>query len=106
MIRSWLVAVEWSRSISSGETRREVVAHIGTTWGAIEPQAALEWLGTLPAAEAGEGITGALYSWAGTDPVGMREWLAQATDSSLSDRARQSLGDVLSETSLPASFTS
>ena len=29
--------------------------------------------GALPAAEAGEGIAGALYSWAGTDPVGMRE---------------------------------
>lgn len=94
-------AVDWSRSISSAETRREVVAHIGTTWGAIEPEAALQWLGGLPAAEASEGIAGALYSWAGTDPVGMREWLDRSPASPFGDQARQSLGDVLSGSSLP-----
>jgi hypothetical protein len=94
-------AVQWSKSISSSETRREVVAHIGTTWGAIEPQAALDWLGTLPAAEASEGISGALYSWAGTDPVGMRDWLVETPASPFGDQARRSLGDVLSETNLP-----
>jgi hypothetical protein len=94
-------AVAWSSSISSAETRREVVAHIGTTWGAIEPAAALDWLGTLPAGEASEGISGALYSWAGTDPAGMREWLVASPASPFGDQARQSLGDVLSETNLP-----
>ena len=94
-------AVQWSKSISSSETRREVVAHIGTTWGAIEPQAALDWLGTLPAAEASVGISGALYSWAGTDPVGMRDWLVETPASPFGDQARRSLGDVLSETNLP-----
>jgi hypothetical protein len=49
--------------------------------------------GALPAAEANEGIAGVLYSWAGTDPVGMREWL---------DRSPASpFGDVLSGSSLP-----
>ncbi|MCW1923390.1 hypothetical protein OKA05_12565 [Luteolibacter arcticus] len=94
-------AVAWSQTLGPGEMRREVIAHLGTTWGAIEPQAALGWLDDLPAADANEGITGALYSWAGTDPVGMREWLGGEVDDTLADRARQSLGDVLSETSLP-----
>jgi hypothetical protein len=97
-------AVAWSGTLSPGHLQREVIAHLGTTWGAIEPQAALEWLGTLPAADAEEGVTGALYSWAGTDPVSMREWLDAGADAAIADRARRSLADVLSETNLTDSM--
>jgi hypothetical protein len=94
-------AVAWSESISDADTRRQVIAHIGTTWGAIEPVAALEWLNSLPTAQATDGVTGALYSWAGTDPVGMQDWVNQSAAGSLTDRARQSLGDVVTETNPP-----
>ena len=94
-------AVAWSETIADDDTRRQVIAHIGTTWGAIEPVAALDWLTHLPAGQATEGVTGALYSWAGTDPVGMQEWIDSAGDGSLADRARRSLGDVLAQTNQP-----
>lgn len=98
-------AVAWSASISDADTRRQVIAHIGTTWGAIEPVAALDWLNSLPSAQSTDGVTGALYSWAGTDPVGMQDWISQSAAGSLTDRARQSLGDVLSETNQPDAMT-
>jgi hypothetical protein len=98
-------AIAWSESISDADTRRQVIAHIGTTWGAIEPVAALEWLNSLPSAQSTDGVTGALYSWAGTDPVGMQDWISQSAAGSLTDRARQSLGDVLTETNQPAALT-
>ena len=94
-------AVAWSDTIADDETRRQVIAHIGTTWGAIEPQAALDWLTSLPAAQATDGVTGALYSWAGTDPVGMQEWIDASNGDPMADRARRSLGDVLAQTSQP-----
>jgi len=94
-------AIAWSGSISDADTRRQVIAHIGTTWGAIEPVAALEWLNSLPPAQSTDGVTGALYSWAGTDPVGMQDWISQSAAGSLTDRARQSLGDVLTATNQP-----
>ncbi|MCP5547840.1 MAG: hypothetical protein H7A50_10755 [Akkermansiaceae bacterium] len=94
-------AVAWSQSIGDADMRRQVVSNIGTTWGAIEPEAALDWLGSLPKGLANDGITGAMYSWAGTDPVGMREWIDAAGNNPLGDRARQSLGDVLSQEAIP-----
>ena len=94
-------AVEWSASISNEDMRRQVVSHIGTTWGAIDPYEALQWLGSLPMDAASDGITGAMYSWAGTDPVGLREWIGEATGDPLVDRARQSLADVLSQEMMP-----
>jgi hypothetical protein len=98
-------AVAWSESITDADTRRQVIAHIGTTWGAIEPESALQWLGTLPAQQSSDGITGAMYSWAGTDPAGMQEWIKQSDPGSLTDRARQSLGDVLTQTNQPDAMT-
>lgn len=94
-------AVAWSNTIANEDVRRQVTAHIGTTWGAIEPQAALEWLATLPTAQATDGVTGALYSWAGTDPVGMQQWIEASGADPLADRARRSLGDVLAQNSQP-----
>ena len=94
-------AVAWSQSIGDADMRRQVISNIGTSWGAIEPEAALEWLGSLPKDLATDGITGAMYSWAGTDPVGMREWIDTAGGSALGDRARQSLADVLSQEAIP-----
>ncbi len=98
-------AVAWSESITDADTRRQVIAHIGTTWGAIEPESALQWLGTLPAQQSSDGITGAMYSWAGTDPAGMQDWISQSDAGSLTDRARQSLGDVLTQTNQPGAMT-
>ncbi len=91
-------AVAWSATLSDAAMRRQVITHIGTTWGAIEPDSALDWLATLPPADAAEGITGAFYSWAGTDPVGLREWVDSAAANGMSDLGRTSLGDVLSAT--------
>ena len=98
-------AVAWSETIADDDTRRQVIAHIGTTWGAIEPQAALGWLASLPSSQASDGVTGALYSWAGTDPVGMQEWIDGASGDPMADRARRSLGDVLAQTSQPDAMT-
>ncbi|GAA5484575.1 hypothetical protein [Haloferula sargassicola] len=94
-------AVKWSASIVDADMQRQVVSNIGTTWGAIDPFDALQWLETLPPEVGGDGITGAMYSWAGTDPVGMRQWIDAAGPDSLADRARQSLGDVLSQNAMP-----
>jgi len=94
-------AVAWSEGLSDESMRQQVISHLGTTWGAIEPHAALEWLNSLPAEIAGDGVTGAFYSWAGTDPIGLQEWIDQVPADATSDRARQSLGDVLSESNLP-----
>jgi hypothetical protein len=94
-------AVGWSGNIGDPSMRGQVIANIGTTWGAIEPLEALQWLGNLPPAEAAAGITGAMYSWAGTDPVGLREWVDQASGNPLADQARRSLGDVLSQQAIP-----
>lgn len=94
-------AVEWSGKVGDASMREQVITNIGTTWGAIEPYDALEWLDTLPADQAAAGITGAMYSWAGTDPVGLREWVDQAPDDPWADQARMSLGDVLSQQTIP-----
>ncbi len=94
-------AVAWSNTITDENTRRQVIAHIGTTWGAIEPQAALDWLNSLPTAQSADGVTGALYSWAGTDPVGMQQWIEASSTDPMADRARRSLGDVLAQTNQP-----
>jgi len=94
-------AIARSESVSDADTRRQVIAHIGTTWGAIEPVAALEWLNSLPPAQSTDGVTGALYSWAGTDLGGMQDWISQSAAGSLTDLARQSLGDVLTATNQP-----
>lgn len=97
-------AVQWSQSLSDSETRERVIEHLGTTWGAIEPDRALDWLATLPPQEAADGIEGAVHSWAGTDPVGLREWIDQSQPSNLTDQARLSLGDVLTDTDLPSAM--
>jgi hypothetical protein len=97
-------AVSWSRSVEDPEMRAQVITHLGTTWGAIEPDRALGWLTSLPAAEAREGIRGAFYSWAGTDPIGLHEWIDSAPGDPLSDQGRRSLGDVLSATTMPSAM--
>jgi hypothetical protein len=94
-------AVAWSESISDSGMRRQVISNIGTSWGAISPQDALAWLGTLPPDVATDGISGAMYSWAGTDPVGLREWIDDGQGSLYNDQARQSLADVLSQEAIP-----
>lgn len=97
-------AVAWSRSIGDADIRGQVITHIGTTWGAIEPGNALDWLTSLPPDEAQEGIRGAFYSWAGTDAIGLNQWIETAPGDPLSDQARQSLGDVLTATRMPAAM--
>ena len=84
--------------------RQQVIAHLGTTWGAIQPYEAIDWLTSLPAEEAADGLTGAFYSWAGTAPVQLGEWIANDPPASLGDRARLSLGDVLTASDVPTAM--
>lgn len=97
-------AVAWSQSIGDADTRGQIITHIGTTWGAIEPGNALDWLTSLPPDEAREGIRGAFYSWAGTDTIGLNQWIETAPGDPLSDQARQSLGDVLTASRMPSAM--
>jgi hypothetical protein len=94
-------AVSWSQSITDDSMRRQVISNIGTSWGAIDPHDALAWLGTLPPDVSTDGVTGAMYSWAGTDPVGLRQWIDEVPENPMADRARQSLADVLSQEAIP-----
>lgn len=94
-------AVAWSESISDADMRRQVISNIGTSWGAIDPYEAFDWLESLPADLAADGVTGAMYSWAGSDPVGLRQWIDESGDDPLVDRARRSLGDVVSQEAPP-----
>jgi hypothetical protein len=94
-------AVAWSRSITDADMQRQVVSNIGTSWGAIDPYQALTWLESLPAELAADGITGAMYSWAGSDPVGLRQWIEESGSDPMADRARRSLADVLSQDAIP-----
>ena len=94
-------AVGWTNQIQDPLVKKQVVSNIGTTWAAIDPAAALEWLDAQPQEVATDGITGAFYSWAGTDPVGLREWIDDGDAGTHTDRARQSLADVLSQQNLP-----
>lgn len=97
-------AVAWSNTIGNESMRRQVVTHIGTTWGAIDPDAALEWLHSLPGPLAADGVTGAFNSWAGTDPVGLREVVDGSPASPEMDVARLALADVLAASDLSSSL--
>ncbi len=97
-------AVAWSNSIENPAMRRQIVTHIGTTWGAIDPDAALDWLHSLPGALAADGVTGAFNSWAGTDPVGLREVIDGSSASPEMDVARLALADVLAATDINTSL--
>jgi hypothetical protein len=97
-------AVAWSTSLTDARMREQVIAHVGTSWGAIEPLEAIDWLTSLPRSEANDGITGAFYSWAGTAPEQLQEWIAQNPPADLGDRARLSLGDVLTSSDLPSAM--
>ncbi len=90
-------AVSWSQTIGDAALLQQVTSHLGTTWGAIEPHKALEWLGTLPPNQAAEGMKGAFYSWAATDPVGLEQWIGDIGNGSMSDQGRRSLADVRSQ---------
>ena len=84
--------------------RRQVITHIGTTWGAIEPDSALDWLYSLPSSVAAEGIAGAFNSWAATDAIGLRDWVDQNPPAPEMDQARLSLADVLSSSDVLSSM--
>jgi len=91
-------AVSWSRTIVGDPALlQQVTSHLGTTWGAIEPHKALEWLGTLPPNQAAEGTRGAFYSWAATDPVGLDLWIRETGVGPMNDQGRRSLADVRSQ---------
>ncbi len=85
-------------------TNQQTITHIGTTWGAIEPDLALKWLATLPPAEAGEGISGALSSWAATDPVGLQDWIALSGGTPLADQGRLRLGEVFTQNNMTSAM--
>ena len=93
-------AVAWSQRVADPDMREQIIQHLGTTWGAIEPDKALTWLQTLPPNEAKNGIEGALNSWAATDPVGLRQWIDSTGSNSMTDTARLSLGDTLTDTNI------
>lgn len=97
-------AIDWGAGLPDVDMRRNVITHLGTTWGAIEPEKALTWLQGLPASDARDGMTGAFYSWAGTNANGMQNWIAGAPAGDLSDRARRALGDVLTASDPQASM--
>lgn len=97
-------AVAWSNSIANESMRRQIITHIGTTWGAIDPDAALDWLHSLPGPLAADGVTGAFNSWAGTDPVGLREVIDGSSASPEMDVARLALADVLAATDINSSL--
>lgn len=97
-------AVSWSQDLPDAAMRQKVIAQLGTTWGAIEPLKALDWLTGLPPEEATDGITGAFYAWSGTAPDQLRLWLAENPPAALADRARLSLGDVLTSSDLPGAM--
>ncbi|MDA0765909.1 MAG: hypothetical protein O3A87_07825 [Verrucomicrobia bacterium] len=97
-------AVAWGTGLSDAAMRQQVIAHLGTTWGAIEPFAAIDWLTSLSAKEAADGLTGAFYSWAGTAPEQLQEWIATEPPVGLGDRARLSLGDVLTASDVPTAM--
>lgn len=90
-------AISWSQTIGDAALQQQVTSHLGTTWGAIEPYQALDWLRTLPPKQAAEGIKGAFYSWAATDPVGLEQWIGESGASSMTDQGRRSLADVRSQ---------
>ena len=85
--------------------RRQVITHIGTTWGAIEPDSALNWLATQPPALAGDGIIGAYNSWAAVDAIGLRQWVDSQPVSSAMDQARISLADAVAESDIGSALT-
>jgi hypothetical protein len=98
-------AVKWSEKLADPGMRAQVIDHLGTTWGAIEPQKALAWLATLPAGESRtEATLGAFNSWAATDTPGMRDWISKQPPGPVSDLARVSLGEVLTEADPPAAM--
>jgi len=90
-------ASRWSESIEDPSMRQQVIAHLGTTWGALEPDRAVEWLAQLPPELAQVGMTGAFNSWGAVDPGGMRDWVENSEASTISDQARRSLADVVSQ---------
>ena len=98
-------AVAWSNSLTDEAVRQQVITHIGTTWGAIDPDAALEWLHSLPSPLAADAVTGAFNSWAGTDPVGLREVVDGSPASPEMDIARLALADVLAATDISSSIS-
>jgi hypothetical protein len=72
-----------------------VIDHLGTTWGAIEPQKALAWLRTLPDDDSRKEATrGAFNSWAATDSPGLAKWIETAPPGLETDLARVGLGEV------------
>ena len=90
-------ALAWANSLEDTALRQRVVTHLGTTWGGIDPVGAIEWLLTLPPTEASSGLAGAMNVWAATDAIGMYAWIEQNSDPGISDLARRSLGDVITQ---------
>jgi hypothetical protein len=90
-------ASKWSESIEDSSMRQQVIAHLGTTWGALEPDRAVEWLAQLPPDLAQVGMKGAFNSWGAVDPIGMKDWVENSEASTISDQARRSLADVVSQ---------
>ena len=91
-------AVAWSRTLTDPQIRRQVIAQIGTTWGAIEPDKAVAWVQTQPVNFQKDAAAGAYNSWAGTDPVGLQDWIDHDSAGPYSDTARRSLADVYNDT--------
>jgi hypothetical protein len=90
-------AAVWSDTIDDPSTRSQVISHLGTSWGALEPDDAIAWLSTLSLEEAQTGLVGAFNSWGAVDPRGMRDWIENTDPSVISDLGRRSLADVLSQ---------
>jgi hypothetical protein len=57
----------------------------------------VEWLAQLPPDLAQVGMKGAFNSWGAVDPIGMKDWVENSEASTISDQARRSLADVVSQ---------
>ncbi len=74
-----------SLKLDAGDDRKGVYGQVAQSWAARDPQAALEWAGSLPAgAEKEEATRRSLDSWANSDPTA-----AAAHLDSLSDAAEK-----------------
>ncbi len=90
-------AVAWSETISDPSMRSRVINHLGTTWGGLEPESAITWLSQLEPDLALPAMEGAFNSWAAVGPDSMRDWIENSEITFISDQARRSLADVLSQ---------
>jgi hypothetical protein len=69
--------------VTEPDVRVAAIANLATTWGGLEPQAALAWANSLPDAEAAirnAALSSIVTSWARNDPQGAAAWVGALPD--------------------------